>query len=636
MLTNLGISDQRPATVTREQADMFVRNLRLSLPINCFLACSAAAMMLSYQPTFEIMAWLVTCLSLNLVRFLPASTHRSLGIRQEPSKLLRTCFLGSLASGLLWSIIPICFVEYAGNQAAFISIILCGLTAGAAIQGNGFAAPVIAMVVPILGAMTVKVFFLGTQSGYILSLDLLIYLTVIVRSSIIGERTLVNSVLVKTEARDLAERYRMLVENASDMIFRLDRDLVRTYVSPASTEILGYAPEELVGRKASMMAHAGEAETVAQTYTDVLNGLERTDVTSRIRHKDGRWLWIEVNLRALRDPGTNEVTGILGALRDVSQRKHAEELVAESEARFRMLAENTADLVTHVDATGKRIFASPAARDLLGYAPEELIGGQPLDLAYPDDRPLLDAMLEKLAEGRPAESVQYRARRKDGVYRWIEATGRPLGPERGYILALRDIDRRKQAEDELEAAVLRLNALANSDGLTGLANRRRFDETLAREVSRAARTGASISLLLADVDHFKTYNDTYGHPAGDVCLRTVAEVLAATIRRPGDVAARYGGEEFAAILPETDEAGALALAEVFRKKVAESAKEHARSAFGVVTISVGVVTVTPRLDATKPSDLVEAADSALYAAKGGGRNCVRQFNFNVATLSEAS
>lgn len=436
--------------------------------------------------------------------------------------------------------------------------------------------------------------------------------------------------------RESELRYRMLVENASDMIFRLDRELVRTYVSPASTEIIGYAPEELVGRTAATMSHPDEVALVAQTYADVLDGLERTDVTSRIRHRDGRWIWVEVELRALRDPVTNAVTGILGALRDVSDRKRAEELVAESEARFRLLAENTADLVTHVDATGKRIFASPAARDLLGYEPEELVGGRPIDLAYPDDRAVLGAMLTALAEGQASEPVQYRARRKDGIYRWIEATGRPLGPERGYILALRDIERRKQAEDELGAAVLRLNELANSDGLTGLANRRCFDESLEREISRAARSGAPISLLLADVDHFKAYNDTYGHPAGDACLRSVADILAQTTRRPGDVAARYGGEEFAAILPETDAAGALALAQSFRTAVAAASLEHVRSGFGVVTISVGIVTLVPDPRMTRPLDVIGSADSALYRAKGSGRNCVIQFEREETTLPKAS
>ncbi|WP_156386522.1 sensor domain-containing diguanylate cyclase [Aureimonas sp. Leaf454] len=234
--------------------------------------------------------------------------------------------------------------------------------------------------------------------------------------------------------------------------------------------------------------------------------------------------------------------------------------------------------------------------------------------------------------GEAAEPVQYRARRKDGVYRWIEATGRPLGPELGYILALRDIERRKQAEDELGAAVLRLNELANSDGMTGLANRRRFDDSLEREISRAARSGAPISLLLADVDHFKTFNDTYGHPAGDACLRSVADILARTVRRPGDVAARYGGEEFAAILPETDTAGAFALAQSFRSAVAAASLEHVRSGFGVVTISVGVVTLVPDPGVTTPSDMIRSADSALYRAKGSGRNRVVRFDLEEAML----
>ncbi|MBC8130817.1 MAG: PAS domain-containing protein [Rhizobiaceae bacterium] len=438
-----------------------------------------------------------------------------------------------------------------------------------------------------------------------------------------------TDVTEKRQAEDLLResevRYRMLADNATDMIFRLDRNLVRTYVSPASQEILGYAPEELVGKRPANMVHPDDAEELARVYWQVLGGLERADITNRIRHRDGHWVWVEVELRALRDPASEEVVGILGALRDVSDRKAAEELVAASEARFRMLSENTADLVTHVDASGRRVFASPASLDLLGYLPEELIGGRPIDLAHPEDAPGLDVMLTELRAGRSSDAVQYRARRKSGAYLWIEASGRPLGPDKGYILGLRDVDRRKQVEDELEKAVLRLNALANSDGLTGLANRRRFDETLEKELARAARTGSSVSLLLADVDNFKAYNDTYGHPAGDACLRTVAEVLANVFRRPGDVAARYGGEEFAAILPDTDKEGALAVAEMFRTRVAASAMEHRKSGYGVVTVSIGVVAIVPTPGVTSPGDVLEAADSALYAAKGSGRNTVRSF-----------
>ena len=354
-----------------------------------------------------------------------------------------------------------------------------------------------------------------------------------------------------------------------------------------------------------------------------VSGVDRAEVVNRIRHKDGHWVWVEAELRALRDPVSNLVIGILGALRDISDRKHAEAILEASEARFKMLAENTVDLITHIGQDGQRTFASPASRILLGFEPEELLGGRPGDLAHPDDRSSLEKTLEDLASGLPTSTVQYRARRKDGSYLWVEASGKLLENGQGTVLAIRDIDRRKFAEDELDKLILQLKTFAHLDGLTSIANRRSFDETIDREIKRADRTGAPISLILADVDNFKAYNDNYGHLEGDECLRAIANALQAAIRRPGDLAARYGGEEFAAVLADTTQEGAIFVAEAFRSKVASSLIPHARSPLGIVTVSVGVVTLVPGSAKITAFDLIQKADKALYAAKSAGKNRVQ-------------
>ncbi|KAA0581684.1 PleD family two-component system response regulator [Azospirillum sp. Sh1] len=168
-----------------------------------------------------------------------------------------------------------------------------------------------------------------------------------------------------------------------------------------------------------------------------------------------------------------------------------------------------------------------------------------------------------------------------------------------------------------------LRSLSFLDGLTGIANRRRFDETMAREWRRCARSHLPLSLVILDVDHFKAYNDQYGHQAGDECLRIVAEVLAERARRPSDLVARYGGEEFVCLLPETDGPGAARVAEGFRAAVAERRIPHAQSPVApYVTISLGVATVIPSLDSS-PEKLAEMADQLLYRAKRTGRNRVQ-------------
>ncbi|HET6787527.1 MAG TPA: diguanylate cyclase [Aquabacterium sp.] len=183
--------------------------------------------------------------------------------------------------------------------------------------------------------------------------------------------------------------------------------------------------------------------------------------------------------------------------------------------------------------------------------------------------------------------------------------------------------RLKQMSDEL-----RRNA--NTDALTGVPNRRQFENLLDREWDRARRAGARLSLLMVDIDHFKLYNDHYGHQQGDDCLRVVAQTLQGLVQRPADTVARVGGEEFVILLPETDAAGAIHVAQRIVTGIAARHIPHDGSpASPVVTVSVGATTVRLGTDAggVAPSfrapELVLSADQALYAAKHAGRNCSR-------------
>lgn len=181
-----------------------------------------------------------------------------------------------------------------------------------------------------------------------------------------------------------------------------------------------------------------------------------------------------------------------------------------------------------------------------------------------------------------------------------------------------------QARELLQEHNRALTVLADHDSLTGIANRRRFEEALEVEFARASRSGAPLSLLMFDVDYFKRYNDTYGHVAGDACLRQVAQTLQASLVRPADLAARYGGEEFVALLPDTDPAGARMVAERIRQAVMALGIPHAGNGAGLVTISAGVYTsgAGGGMATDSATALVERADALLYRAKQSGRNQV--------------
>ena len=180
-----------------------------------------------------------------------------------------------------------------------------------------------------------------------------------------------------------------------------------------------------------------------------------------------------------------------------------------------------------------------------------------------------------------------------------------------------------RARDALETLNQTLEKLATQDGLTGLANRRKFDSSLAAEFSRATRDASTLALVMIDVDLFKKYNDVYGHPAGDACLRTISQTIAElTKSRPDDLVARYGGEELSILLPNTDVAGAVAVAEKIRRTIEQLEIKHSGHPQGVVTVSAGVEALVPQPHMNTAAQLLEAADKALYAAKSAGRNRV--------------
>jgi diguanylate cyclase (GGDEF)-like protein len=184
------------------------------------------------------------------------------------------------------------------------------------------------------------------------------------------------------------------------------------------------------------------------------------------------------------------------------------------------------------------------------------------------------------------------------------------------------------SEQRLEAANARLTELSATDGLTGIANRRAFDAALQTEWGRAVRDGTELALLIIDVDYFKPYNDHYGHPAGDECLRLVAEATARVLRRPPDTPARFGGEEFVALLPGADPGAAVEVAERLRQAIADIGLSHEGSPFGQVTVSIGAACLTP--DRGEDAQvLIDLADHALYEAKHAGRNIVRSAGRNL-------
>ena len=242
-----------------------------------------------------------------------------------------------------------------------------------------------------------------------------------------------------------------------------------------------------------------------------------------------------------------------------------------------------------------------------------------------------DCPMNKIKRGRHHLEYDIEKNTKNGTRASYLLTVNPFygltGNTMGLVAEFKDITPRRHAERALRRTNKTLQQLSRMDGLTKLANRRRFDEVLETEWKRANRSDSPLSLVFCDIDFFKLFNDTYGHQAGDDCLRTVARVIRSNLRRTEDFVARYGGEEFILILPNTDTEGAFHLAETVRKALAYKKIPHTASPIApYVSLSLGISCIIPhqdtdpKLSADTPDALVKMADQALYEAKQTGRN----------------
>jgi diguanylate cyclase (GGDEF)-like protein/PAS domain S-box-containing protein len=330
----------------------------------------------------------------------------------------------------------------------------------------------------------------------------------------------------------------------------------------------------------------------------------------------------------------NNEIGIMA--REISQLA-AKEITAKtrelqaSEEIYKTILMASPDDITIADLSGKIIMVSEAANRIFGYDPGDGPGMSVMDFIAPEDHERARANIVKMIQENYPGPNEYRAIRKDRSLFDIEVNNALIRDRHGnpiqMVLIVRDITNRKKAEQKIQILVRQLEierdlAQRNSltDSLTGLSNRRFFDTVLQTEFSRHSRSGIPLSLIMIDVDHFKNYNDHYGHLAGDDCLRQIARALKDVVGRGADIVARYGGEEFVVILPDTNRQGAAALAGRIAESVLALALPHATSDTNqYVTISLGAASTADH-DLTDCSQLVAHADQAMYQAKNNGRN----------------
>jgi diguanylate cyclase (GGDEF)-like protein/PAS domain S-box-containing protein len=291
---------------------------------------------------------------------------------------------------------------------------------------------------------------------------------------------------------------------------------------------------------------------------------------------------------------------------------------------YAKVIENTLQAIIITDLEGKIIYANAAFLRQTGYGLTELYGQTPriLKSGKQDNQFYHDLWATLLESGQWQGELWNRDKQGKLFFEQlsISAVKDDQGIVTYYVAISSDITTHMLEKEKLVEVNVVLQQLSSIDGLTSIANRRYFDENLEREWRRAIRKKTELSLIMIDIDYFKSFNDTYGHLSGDECIKTVAQVLNSSVNRPGDLAARFGGEEFIVLLPDTEPEGAMKVARTIRATVEALQVVHEGSTINnYVTVSLGVATTSPEPEQT-PKELVFAADRALYQAKENGRN----------------
>jgi diguanylate cyclase (GGDEF)-like protein/PAS domain S-box-containing protein len=386
-------------------------------------------------------------------------------------------------------------------------------------------------------------------------------------------------------------------------------------VNPAFCELLGYTAEELTNRTFMDVTHPDDLEVSIEHSRKQLDGeVDRLRVEKRFLRSDGTIVWVALTSTLTRDDDGGP-QHFVAQIEDVTERVRAQRALEEAEERFRNAFDNAPIGMALVDLEGHWLRVNPMLCEISGYTEAELLAGTFYDITHPDDLEQNRAEVERVRGGeRRAMRIEKRYVRPNGNTVWVrissslvrDADGRPLH----FVSQIENVTDRKRAEE-------RLKELADHDSLTGLLNRRRFDEELRLTLLRLRRHGGQATLLLIDLDRFKAVNDTYGHKTGDEVLVAVAAVLRERLRET-DVVARLGGDEFAVIALETGGEEARPVANDLSDAL-HALRIPGGPAELTVTASIGVV-ILDQASMADADDPLVAADRALYEAKSSGRD----------------
>ncbi|MDH5359973.1 MAG: diguanylate cyclase [Gammaproteobacteria bacterium] len=442
---------------------------------------------------------------------------------------------------------------------------------------------------------------------------------------------------LETKGKQLLEQ---MFESTDVLIAYMDKDFNFLRVNKAYAAVEDKLPEDYVGR--NYFSEYSDDENL-RIFKQVINSGKAVRLSAKAtEHRRFGLRYCNWSLQPVLDDEGN-VSGLLLSLINVTPEKLAELDAIKKEAYLYAVMETAADGIIITDASGIIESINTMGASIFGYQKFELVGKNlsflmPVSIGLGHKKIMRDYLLNKSSSRIVGRTLEATGRRHNGEEFPVSVTVSEAEIQGRIVFMgiVRDISKQKRDTDELirsrnEAENLneilneknkQLEYLSSNDALTGLANRRKYNELIEREWERAKRNKSKLSIIIIDIDHFKAYNDFYGHLSGDECLRRVAQLLAYSLKRATDFIARYGGEEFVCVLPDTDMESTVLVAEEFRKVIEDAGLSHLKSQTAdVVTVSLGVASMIP-VPGTSIGDLVSRADKALYMAKNNGRNRV--------------
>ncbi len=493
---------------------------------------------------------------------------------------------------------------------------------------------------------------------------------------------------VEEELRSSQYFIQQIADAAPYLLYIYDLNEQRNvYVNGQAFKLLGYTPQEILQMGTALYSNLVYPEDLWRLPEHLEQFLSAEDgcileLEYRLKHRSGEWRWFRCRDQVFARTAEGVPKQIFGTAQDITEYKRAEEALRQQNEREQLMATITQhirqsldlDEVLNTTVNEVRQFLQADRVMIVRFHPcvgslcaAPAKGAVTVESVAPNCRPMLGETLQNFCfDEFYLEAYQHRAIRPiadvcaadlpqyqidllaqfdvraylvvplvQGEELWGLLMAHQCSPRQWMQLEVELLSSLaaqlaiaiKQAElyQQLQAANLKLERLATLDALTQLANRRRFDQYLETEWRRQSREQTPLSLILCDIDSFKSYNDTYGHPGGDECLRQVAGAIRGAVNRPADLVARYGGEEFAVILPNTQIQGAMQVAEHIQLKIAALQLPHAGSQVSqYVTVSLGVASIVPGSE-SETKILIAAADQALYQAKRLGRDRIQPY-----------